>query len=100
MGKNKKISKGDSAPPDSLHLTALVRADIGGRPLVATNKIFLVSEEARRCNYDSCDSLFRDLALLCLSDPYHLSNSIQSSFGEFFFLLRKSCTASLPFIWS
>ena len=33
-------------PPDSLHLTALVGADIGGNPLVATNKTFLVREDS------------------------------------------------------
>ena len=40
------MAKRDSGPPDSLHLTALVGADIGGSPLVATNKIFLVREDS------------------------------------------------------
>ena len=38
--------KSDSGSPDSLYLTELVGDDIGGSPLVAPNKIFLVREDS------------------------------------------------------
>ena len=40
------MAKSDSGSPDFLHLTAVVEADIGGGPLVATSKIFLVREDS------------------------------------------------------
>ena len=45
--KGQKIKNGEKKEiPDTLHLTALVGADIGGNLLVASNKVFVVREDS------------------------------------------------------